>query len=100
MNKTTIEIKALKEQLMNFNSESDIVCTTICDNIRELMDSCNDLNEKLITPFENAPNQDFYYFLIEVKPNIIIKVISRKIYLQQVGRQERVNNFNILPKNW
>lgn len=84
MNKKTIEIKALKEQLINLDHKSNITCTVTCDSVGELMDSCNEFREKLIKPFENEPTQDFYYFLIQVKPNIIIKVVSRKVISREI----------------
>lgn len=79
--KLTTEINALKEQLSNLSPEGKSTFTIRADNTGELMDSCISVNCNLIKPFEDSTNQDYYYFLVNVKPNVIIRVIGTpKIY--------------------
>ena len=80
-NKLTIEVNALKEQLQNLSPESKLTATVRADNTGELMDSCIAANCDLIKPFSDSADQDYYYYLVKVKTNVIIKVVGTpKIY--------------------
>lgn len=78
---TTSEVLNLKSQLQNLSFESELTATIKADTIGELMDACIDNNSKLIKPFEESENQNYYYFVVNVRPDIIIKVVSSaKVY--------------------
>lgn len=80
-NKLTTEINSLKEQLQHLSPESKLTATIQADNTGELMDSCVATNCNLIKPFSDSADQGYYYFLIQVKPNVIIRVKGTpKIY--------------------
>ncbi len=72
----TTQIKDLATELSNFNPESKVTATVTAENTGELMDSAISLNCRIVQPFMDSAEQNYYYFLYEVKKNVIIKVKS------------------------
>lgn len=70
------EFTALKENLMNLSPESKMTATITAETTGELMDMAIKNNKDIVKPFTESAAQDFYYFIVEVKNNIFIRVKS------------------------
>ncbi len=71
------EFTALKENLMNLSPESKMTATITAENTGELMDVAIRYNKNIVKPFTESADQNYYYFMYEVKKNVFLKVKSQ-----------------------
>ncbi|MES2395858.1 MAG: hypothetical protein V4549_07640 [Bacteroidota bacterium] len=70
------EFSELKQYLSGLTPEG-IVTVTIADkNTGELMDLAIEHDKDIVKPFTESMEQNFYYFVYEVKKNVFLKVKS------------------------
>lgn len=70
------EFTQLKDNLLNLNPESKLVATITAENTGELMDVAIKQNKQIVKPFTESADQNFYYFIVEVKKNVFLRVKS------------------------
>ena len=71
------EFNSLKDSFSNLNPpESKLTATITAENTGELMDLANDCNSRIIAPFSDSREQDYYYFTYPLKENIVLQVKS------------------------
>lgn len=77
------QIKMTKEYLQNLTTDNKIVYTLVSTNTGELIDACNDSGNKLIQPFAECKQQNYYYYVIPINNNIDLKVKSKSKKLKK-----------------
>ena len=69
-------ISDVKEKFRKYCFPDGMITVTIeSTTTGELIDSCNHFNCKLVMPFADNADQDYYYFIITIQPkiNLIVK---------------------------
>lgn len=70
------EFTQLKDNLLNLSPESRLVATITAESTGELIDLAIKNNKQVIQPFAESEEQNFFYFMYEVKKNVFLKVKS------------------------
>lgn len=77
-----MKLRGIITQMINYlkgiEPEGKIVYTVTSNNLGELIDAQKNFGSKLVEPFKESPEQNYWYYTIEVKDNIVIKVQSQE----------------------